>query len=47
MEDVIKTMGIPTQIMTDGEGAFNSSEHMIFKNEHKIKHRFTVSSAHI
>ena len=31
MEDIIKTMGIPTQIMTDGEGAFNSSEYMIFK----------------
>ena len=27
MEDVIKTMGVPTQILTDGEGAFNSSEY--------------------
>ena len=47
MEDVIKTMGVPTQIMTDGEGAFNSSEYMIFKNEHRIKHQITVSSAHM
>ena len=46
MEDVIKTMGVPTQILTDGEGAFNSSEYMIFKNKHKIKHKITVSSAH-
>ena len=28
MEDVIKTMGIPTQIMSDGEGTFNSTEYM-------------------
>ena len=47
MGNVIKTIGIPTQVMTDGKGTFTSSEYMIFEKKHETKHTITVSSAHM
>ena len=38
MEKVFKTIGIPKQIYSDEEGAFNSAEFIRLMNKHKIKH---------
>ena len=45
MQDIVRTMGNPTQLMRDGEGTFHSSEYMILENKHNINNEITVSSA--
>ena len=43
---ILKSIGIPKQIYSDEEGAFNSADFIRLMNKHKIKHTMTVGSAH-
>ncbi len=46
MVEVFKILGIPNQICSDLEGAFNDVGFFRLRNKHKIKHIMTVGSAH-
>ena len=46
MEELFNKIGIPKQIYSDQEGAFNNLEFIRLINKHKIKHLMTVDGAH-
>ena len=46
MEELFNKIGIPKQIYSDQEGAFNNAEFIRLINNHKIKHLMVVDGAH-
>ena len=43
LTEVLEEIGTPQQIMSDREGAWESTEFVRFLNQHKIKHIITSS----
>ena len=46
MEELVNKIGIPKQLYSDQEGAFNNESFIRLMNKHKIKHIMVVGSAH-
>ena len=46
MEELLNKIGIPKQLYSDQEGAFNNESCIRLINKHKIKHIMVVGSAH-
>ena len=46
MEELLNKIGIPKQLYSDQEGAFNNESFIRLMNKHKIKHIMVVGSAH-
>ena len=46
MAELLNKIGIPKQLYSDQEGAFNNESFIRLMNKHKIKHIMVVGSAH-
>ena len=46
MEEILNKIGIPKQLYSDQEGAFNNVEFIRLMNKHKLKHIMVVDGAH-
>ena len=46
LDEILKKIGVPKQLYSDQEGAFNSPEFIRLVNKHNIKHIMVVGKAH-
>ena len=46
MQEIFDKIGVPKQLYSDQEGAFNNAEFIRLMNKHKVKHIMVVDKAH-